>query len=158
MFNMVDRRKTLHRRACELAARHPELFLSTEIPYASVVEQMTVRRMPIAVNAAHTHAARAFAGVWDELQARLHRTKRAPEHERWAPVLHAIESSIARLESTEPSVTVPVPVLAAPDATDLDVVHRFDTETGDLERHGHRIELRERGGVEFLVVARSDES
>src|SRR5262245_38409859 len=40
VFNMVDHRKTLHRRACQMAAEHPELFLSAGIPYDTVVEQM----------------------------------------------------------------------------------------------------------------------
>src|SRR5262249_33476793 len=59
VFNMVDRRKTLHRQACELGAHHPEIFLRTELPYASVVEQMAAHRAPTAVYAAHTTAAAA---------------------------------------------------------------------------------------------------
>ena len=56
VFNMVDHRKTLHRRACELATEHSDLFLPIGIPYASVVEQMATRRMPTAAYAAPTPA------------------------------------------------------------------------------------------------------
>jgi cellulose biosynthesis protein BcsQ len=60
VLNMVDRRKTLHRRACELAAEQAEIFLPVEIPNASAVEQMAARRMPTPVFAPHAPAARAF--------------------------------------------------------------------------------------------------
>jgi cellulose biosynthesis protein BcsQ len=103
VFNMVDRRLTRHRRACELAVEHPEIFFRAEIPYASVVEQMAARRAPIAVYAAHTTAARAFAGVWGELDTRLSRQEDRREERRWAADLGGIESLIARLESTERS-------------------------------------------------------
>jgi len=48
-FNMVDRRKTLHRRACEWSARQSEIFLAGQIPYASAVEQVGILRMPLPV-------------------------------------------------------------------------------------------------------------
>jgi cellulose biosynthesis protein BcsQ len=155
VFNMVDHRKTLHRRACQLAAQHPELFLSAEIPYASVVEQMAARRMPTAVYAAHTTATKAFAGIWRELQTRLSRTEDDREGRRWASVLRGIESLIAALESTERPLMERTFTAAAGGGAGYDVVHRFDTENRDLERNGHRVELRERAGVEFSVVARS---
>ena len=36
-LSMVDRRKTIHRRACQWATLHPQIFLAGQIPYASVV-------------------------------------------------------------------------------------------------------------------------
>jgi len=120
------------------------------------VEQMAVRRMPTAVYAAQTNAARAFDKVWGELQARLSRgdvDEREPRH--WTSVLRGIESLIAGLESTERVLSEPALPSAADNTAGVDVVHRFDTENRDLERNGHRVELRERAGVEFLVVARS---
>jgi cellulose biosynthesis protein BcsQ len=69
-FNMVDRRKALHRRACEWATVLPDVFLTGQVPYASVVEQMAVRRMPLATFAARDAATAAFAQIWIELQAR----------------------------------------------------------------------------------------
>jgi hypothetical protein len=155
VFNMVDRRKTLHRRACDLAAKHSELFLSAEIPYASVVEQMAARRMPTAVYAAHTSAARAFAEIWGELRARLDRHDDDRDARGWTCALRGIESLIAGLESTERVLTEPAVSSTAQRAASVDVVHCFDTENRDLERNGHRVELRERAGVEFVVVARS---
>jgi chromosome partitioning protein len=62
-FSMVDIRKTLHRRACEWSAGHPEVFLSGQVPYASVVEQMSVRRMPLPAFAERDAATNAFAGI-----------------------------------------------------------------------------------------------
>jgi cellulose biosynthesis protein BcsQ len=157
VFNMVDQRKTLHRRACELAAQHPGLFLSTAIPYASVVEQMATRRIPTAAYAAHTIAGRAFVGIWNELHARLTRDEddRDDRDERqWSSVLEDIESLIARLESAERKLE-PAVATAVPGGAGADIVHRFDTDSRDLERYGHQIELRERAGAEFIVVAHS---
>jgi cellulose biosynthesis protein BcsQ len=100
-FSMVDRRKALHRCACDWSADHPEIFLTGQIPYASVVEQMTVRRMPLPVFAARDAATAAFAGIWAELQGRLE--QRSAGHsrprDRWVLPLQAIESLIGRLES-----------------------------------------------------------
>jgi chromosome partitioning protein len=102
-FSMVDRRKTLHRRACEWSAAHPEVFLSGQIPYASVVEQMAVRRMPLAVFVARDSATMAFAEIWAELQRRLQEGGRASLGRRdgWVHMLQAIESLIAQLESAD---------------------------------------------------------
>ena len=99
-FSMVDRRKALHRRACELSGGWPELFLANQIPYASVVEQMAVRRMPLAAFAAKDPASIAFAGIWAELQARLqqHGEKRPRSRESWACLLQAVAALIMRLQ------------------------------------------------------------
>jgi cellulose biosynthesis protein BcsQ len=155
VFNMVDRRKTLHRRACELAAEHRDVFLAAEIPYASVVEQMAARRMPTAVYAAQTPAARAFTEMWAELQRRVPREKDNRER-RWAAVLHRIESVIEGLETTERPLAASHGAPRAKYERELDVVHRFDTETRDLEQRGTGVELRERAGGEFVVVACSN--
>ena len=157
VLNMVDRRKTLHRRACELAAEHAEIFLSVEIPYASAVEQMAARRMPTPVFAPHAPAARAFAGVWAELEARLRRDGDRRAERPWASVLRGLETLIEQLDATERPLSVPDIASAAHDRASLDVVHRFDSERRDLEHRGYALELRERAGGEFIVVARSDE-
>src|SRR5262249_8474141 len=47
-LSMVDRRKVLHRHVSEWVAQFPELFLQAQVPYASVIEQMSVHRMPLA--------------------------------------------------------------------------------------------------------------
>ena len=102
-FSMVDRRKTLHRQAREWSTSHPDVFLAGHIPYASVVEQMTVRRMPLAEFAPRDAATSAFAEIWAELQTRLHqRGTRPRQRNRWERPLLAIESLIARLEWADP--------------------------------------------------------
>ena len=60
-FSMVDRRKTLHRRVSDWSTGEVELFMRQQIPYASVVEQMAIRRMPLAVFAPRDPATLAFA-------------------------------------------------------------------------------------------------
>src|SRR5262245_14362983 len=101
-FSMVDRRKVLHRRASEWSMETPELFLGTHIPYASVVEQMAVRRLPLAEFAPREAATAAFAGIWAELQTRLDRdVANTPEQPDWLRMLHVVESLIADLEPVE---------------------------------------------------------
>jgi cellulose biosynthesis protein BcsQ len=157
VLNMVDRRKTLHRRACELAAEQAEIFLPVEIPYASAVEQMAARRMPTPVFAPHAPATRAFAGIWAELETRLRRDGANRAEPRWATVLRGLETLIEQLDATERPLSVPGIASAANDQASVDVVHRFDSERRDLEHRGYALELRERAGGEFIVVARSDE-
>ena len=167
-LSMVDRRKTLHRRATELAATRPELFLSGQIPYASVVEQMAVRRMPLPAFAGRDAATAAFAGIWAELEARLRpdRDERAGAKGRWAPLLEEVESMIDRLDSAEQQMsktagdtpTVDKRASAWGDrlaAVGDSFAHRFDTESRDIERSGHVLELRESNGNLVVVAMRS---
>lgn len=70
-ISMVDRRKALHRSLSQWAERHPELFLREQIPYASSVEQTSVRRAPVPVYDAGDPAAKAFAGLWREVDVHL---------------------------------------------------------------------------------------
>jgi hypothetical protein len=157
VFNMVDRRKTLHRRACELAVEQADIFLPVEIPYASAVEQMAARRMPTPVFAPHAPAARAFTAIWAELEARLRRAGDDGAERQWASVLRGLETLIEQLDATAPPLSVPGIASAAGDGAGTDVVHRFDSERRDLAHRGYALELRERAGGEFIVVARSDE-
>jgi cellulose biosynthesis protein BcsQ len=168
-FNMVDHRKMLHRRACELTATHTELFLTAHVPYASIVEQMAARRMPIAAYARHEPATTAFADIWVELQKRLDRRRDSPDERRWADAVERIEWLVEQLETTRLSSAVSLPSTrearsASSNTCGLegmpyghfDVVHRFDTDHGDLARGHHVLELREHSGGEFLVVARPE--
>ena len=148
-LSMVDRRKTLHRRASDWSAEHPRVFLNPQVPYASVVEQMAVRRLPLAEFAPREAATTVFARLWSEVQAGLGQdggSEPAPS-ERRLHMLHAVKLLIAHLEPME---------RGAPQApthnTDSCFVHRFDTERRDLERGGHLLELRE-GNGSFYVVA-----
>jgi hypothetical protein len=161
-FNMVDRRKALHRRASEWQADHPQVFLTGQIPYASVVEQIAVRRMPLAVFAGRDPATTAFAGVWSELQARLRqRGERSRPGERWTPPLLALESLIAQLESPDGGglgASSHTPAIephgegGPPTPAGVHFVHAFDTDGRDLQRNGHVLELRERKGSVLIVA------
>jgi chromosome partitioning protein len=170
-FNMVDRRKALHRRACDWSVGHSGVLLAGQIPYASIVEQMTVRRMPLSAFAARDLSAAAFAGIWAELQARLEQPEKGPPRQnRRERLLGAIESLIEWLEagavrepgsSLAPASPVSRPVAGsdfpsdAPGADEFDFVHSFDTDERDLQRCGYVLELRERSGSFRVVTARA---
>ena len=173
-FNMVDRRKTLHRRACEWSTRQSEIFLAGQIPYASAVEQMGILRMPLPVFAPREPATRAFAAVWAELQKRVqHRrmTGRTSLKDRWMVQLRSIESFMVQLESVHSQEGASSDVTPAVDSVnsrsaprtvavdgrqDILFVHRFDTDERHLQRSGCLLELHERRGAFFLVAARAD--
>ncbi|TRW18214.1 ParA family protein [Glacieibacterium frigidum] len=65
VFTMVDRRRALHRNIVDVDADR------AAIPYASAVEAMSVHRSPIAVRAPGGPAARAFNGLWADIERRL---------------------------------------------------------------------------------------
>ena len=156
-FSMVDYRKALHRRVFEWAPRHPEMFLAGQVPYASIVEQMAVRRMPLPVFAARDPAALAFAAIRTEVQARL---QLAGQPSALAPNasmrrVQAIESLIAGLDRTERAPAAHWMLHGEPTGErDVQFVHSFDTDSRDLERRGYVLELRERQGRFLLVAAR----
>jgi cellulose biosynthesis protein BcsQ len=157
-FNMVDRRKALHRRAGEWSAAHPQIFLTNQVPYASVVEQMAVRRIPLSLFAPHDAATGAFVGIWAEFQARLSaRVAASSGPLGWSSRLEAIESLIAQAESSERPDLDGRKYQAEQSATGAGagVIHRFDTERRDLERCGHVLELREGSGSLVIVLSRA---
>ncbi len=66
-FSMVDRRRKLHREIVEsVAAALPDVW-PVEIPYASVVEQMSSRRLPLAELPRPGKALSAYRSLWDEV-------------------------------------------------------------------------------------------
>lgn len=69
-YSMVDARKSLQRRICE-ETPGARGFLETRIPYASAVEQMGVRRAPVAICSPRSAATRAFAELWREIEGRV---------------------------------------------------------------------------------------
>lgn len=66
-FSMVDRRKRLHREICAAG----EGFLAAQIPYATIIEQMTTRRAPLTELAPKSDAARQYQALWQEIVAAL---------------------------------------------------------------------------------------
>lgn len=70
-FSMVDRRKALHRQTCDWAFEQELGFLTTTIPYASEVEQMSSKRAPLSAYAPRSKPARAYEALWHEILTRL---------------------------------------------------------------------------------------
>jgi cellulose biosynthesis protein BcsQ len=174
-FSMVDRRKTLHRRACEWSAPHGEVFLSAQVPYASIVEQMAMRRMPLPAFAERDAATTAFAEIWSEIETRLRRRDSETEEsealarDKWERLLETVESLIKRLETVDGAesevmrqplmphnvVIGPVDRAGGPTNRDVNFVHRFDTNRRDLQSCGYVLELREQPNCIIIVVVRS---
>ena len=70
-FSMADRRRRLHRDIMvEFASRSPECS-RIFIPYATQVEQMGPRRMPVTAFAPISAPARAFEQLWEQVAPRL---------------------------------------------------------------------------------------
>jgi chromosome partitioning protein len=70
-FSMVDRRKRLHRELIEdLCLAHPDI-LRTGVPSATAVERMGAHQAPVAAFDRRSPAVAAYAGLWDEVLARL---------------------------------------------------------------------------------------
>lgn len=70
-FNLVDRRKALHRALLEAQPHQPAERFATAIPYAAAVERMAQERAPVAAFAPRSAAALAYGDLWQELRDRL---------------------------------------------------------------------------------------
>jgi hypothetical protein len=144
---MVDRRKALHRRACEWSTDHPGSFLDAQIPYASVVEQISVRRTPLPEFAERDPAALAFADLWSEVRVRL-------EQRVSRPALTAIQSLSVELEyalAREQQAGGPTHSI---DVRESVTIHSFDTEHRALTESGHVLELHESTAGMAVVAGR----
>jgi chromosome partitioning protein len=70
-FSMVDRRKSLHHEVIASTRRlFPEL-LSTEVPYSSEIERMSLRRAPLVAYAPRSPFAQIYSALWAEIEARI---------------------------------------------------------------------------------------
>lgn len=65
VFTMVDRRKTLHKSIVDGSPERPA------IPYATGIEAMAVHQAPVAALAPRGPAARAFNGLWADVERAL---------------------------------------------------------------------------------------
>ncbi len=65
VFSMVDRRRKLHAAAVDQYPDWPA------VPYASVIEQMGVRRLPLGAFAGQSASAAQFAAIWAAIEHRL---------------------------------------------------------------------------------------
>ena len=175
-LSMVDRRKALHRHICEWALQHPEFFISAQVPYASVIEQMSVRRNPIAAVFPQDAAAIAFDTLWCNVEARLaHSAPAAASGKAITDLIATIggeaDGDVSRAPSqTGTSVTAPPDVQGVTHRLRLGVhsehafeslalalsavmpsgstslSHIFDTEDGVLLSGGYLLELLEDPG------------
>jgi cellulose biosynthesis protein BcsQ len=70
-FNMVDRRKSLHRTIVDRPPSSMSGLLRCAIPYSSEIEKMGVHRAPLACFAASSRAALSYLELWNEVRVRL---------------------------------------------------------------------------------------
>jgi chromosome partitioning protein len=71
-FSMVQGSKTLHAETIAAMARaHGKRFLTTQIPFASDVERMGVRRAPVLATSPNGQASKAYRALHGELMARI---------------------------------------------------------------------------------------
>ncbi|PRY67073.1 cellulose biosynthesis protein BcsQ [Glaciihabitans tibetensis] len=68
-LSMVDRRKTQHRDAVEQLPRAHKSVTSVVVPATVQLERMGTARAPLASYAPSTEAARAYAELWNRVQA-----------------------------------------------------------------------------------------
>ena len=73
-FSLVDRRKSLHRELIESTRKQFPSILTTEVPYWSDIERMSVRRAPLPAYAPRSEAAQAYTALWAEINQRMKRT------------------------------------------------------------------------------------
>jgi cellulose biosynthesis protein BcsQ len=69
--SMIDRRKRLHKEIAERLPTERDDVAATAIPALSMIEQMAVRRAPVAAFAPRSAASRGYAELWAEVRARL---------------------------------------------------------------------------------------
>jgi len=70
-FSMVDRRRSLHQDIMASMREHFPAILSTEVPYWSEIERMSVRRAPLPAFAPASASAQIYVALWTEIAARL---------------------------------------------------------------------------------------
>jgi chromosome partitioning protein len=70
-FSMVDRRKSLHREVISSTREQFPSLLATEVPYASEIERMTLRRAPLPAFAPSSAAGLIYAALWAEVEGRM---------------------------------------------------------------------------------------
>ncbi|KAA0017768.1 ParA family protein [Salinicola corii] len=70
-FNLVDRRRTLHREWLEAPPAAIGAPMQTWIPYASDVERMSLECRPLADLAPRSRATHAYRRLWQELKTEL---------------------------------------------------------------------------------------
>ena len=67
-FSMVDRRKSLHQEVIESTRKDYPNVLQTEVPYASPIERMTLRRAPLPAYSPGSPEGQIYAALWREIE------------------------------------------------------------------------------------------
>jgi chromosome partitioning protein len=70
-FSMVDRRRSLHNEFIDSTRADFPNMLTTEVPYWSEIERMTLRRAPIPVLSPAGPAAAIYRSLWSEVAKRV---------------------------------------------------------------------------------------
>ena len=70
-FSMVDRRKSLHQEVIASTRENFPQLLSTEVPYASDIERMSLRRAPLPAYSPRSPAGQIYCALWSEIQTRI---------------------------------------------------------------------------------------
>ena len=70
-FSMVDRRKSLHREMIHSAREQFPELLTTEVPYWSDIERMSLRRAPLPAYAPASAGGQVYAALWQEIESRI---------------------------------------------------------------------------------------
>jgi chromosome partitioning protein len=82
-FSMVDRRRSLHSEIIASTRAEFESILTTEVPYWSEIERMTLRRAPLPAVSPAGPAAAIYRSLWSEVSGRTgdpldHTSSRSP--------------------------------------------------------------------------------
>jgi cellulose biosynthesis protein BcsQ len=67
-FSMVEKRKKLHQEMIQKMSKKRSHFLTTQIPYSSVVEKMGIHRKPVPCFEKRSAASRAYVQLWLEIE------------------------------------------------------------------------------------------
>lgn len=105
-LSMVDERNALHCRVRSWARQRLEVFLQAEIPLSTVVEEVSVRRMPLVGFAAGDPSTLAFAALWRELGVRC---GDAAPGDTIGPLRRSLDKLLLDL-AVDPSIDVPLPL------------------------------------------------
>jgi cellulose biosynthesis protein BcsQ len=70
-FSMVDRRKSLHFDVIASTREQFPALLTTEVPYSSEIERMTLRRAPLPAYAPKSAVAQIYLALWAEIEHRM---------------------------------------------------------------------------------------
>jgi cellulose biosynthesis protein BcsQ len=72
-FSMVDRRKALHHEVIASTREEFPEVLTTEIPYSSEIERMSLRRAPLPSYSPLSAAGQVYTALWMEIETRMGR-------------------------------------------------------------------------------------